>query len=282
MTRNLNFVLLGLLIVVVAPFCWLMLNASTRGSAPKPVTLAQLRSLAASLPGEAPRQVRYEVIGRRSMVSDLLAAGSGLRPVPFVIRAYALVLPDGRAITIDRGMSRSLAQAHRIRDFDPRAQSAVDLAVATAPLALMLTPNLYHSGQANADPAVGSGVTGSQLEPHRPPYVVAPGVVVVPAYGVGQGERMVYTRLADGRELLFTGDVAPVERAWSQRRPPARVITSFFVDHDREEIGAWLRTINAWKRSESKLQIVTGHGSLIPRMLVRGFASGPAANHPQH
>jgi hypothetical protein len=281
LTRNLNLVLLGLLVVVVAPFCWLMLNASTRGVAPKPVTLQQLRQLAGTLPGEAPTQVRYEVIGRRPTVSDLLAAGSGLRTTPFMIRAYALVLPDGRTITIDRGITRDLAQDGDVRDFDPRAQSTVARAVAAAPLALVLSPDLHHSGRENADPALGSGLDHDQLEPHQPPYAAAPGVVVVPAYGVGPGERMVYTRLADGSELLFTGDIAPVEAAWSQLRPPARLVTSVFVDHDREEIGAWLRTIEALKRADGTLQIVTGHGVRIPHMLVHGFAGSPAANHPQ-
>lgn len=255
MTRKVNIVLLIFLAFVAAPFAWLMLNASTRGDDLKPVSLPLLRDLAARPPGERPVEVRYETIGRRWVVSDLLAAGSGLRPVPFVVRAYVVVMSDGALVTIDRGMSREAAQRARLSDFDPRAQWAVDRAVAAARMRLTLSAEQRRSGRDDS------------------PYAVAPGIVVVPVPDVAAGERMIYVRLDDDRELLFTGNVAPIHAAWMQGRPPARLVTRFLAPADREEIGAWLRTINAWKVAAPQLQIVAGHDSVVPRMLKHGFGS---------
>jgi hypothetical protein len=283
-TRKLNMVLLLLVIVVGLPFGWLLLDSSTSSDATKPVTMARLRQLAGSIPGQAPVEVRYEVIGRRRVTSDLLAAGSGLRPVVFVIRAYELVLPQRHVITIDRGMSRSLAQAHSVGDFDPEAQAVLERAVAASQVALVLASDMHHSGRIAAPPELGSGLepglTETRAASPRSPYAVAPGVVVLPADEVAPGERMVYVRLADGQELLFAGDIARVGASWREQRPPARLFTTFLVNGEREEIAAWLRTVLALKSDAPELQIVAGHDSVLPRLLIHGFIADPVPSRP--
>lgn len=279
MTRKLNVVLLALLILIGAPFAWLLLDASTHGTGAKPVTIAQLRQLAASQPGPLPKQLRYEVIGHRRVMSDLLAAGSGLRPFPFVVRAYELVGIDGTLATIDRGLSRELAKQRRIVDFDPLAQAVVEQAQATAPLQLTLAADVDHSGLAGPAPRFGAGLANTQDRVSGAPYAPAPGVVVIPAEGIAPGIRMIYVRLASGREVLFTGDVAPINVAWEDERPPARIVTGLFVDHDREEIGAWLRTITALRAAAPGLHIVSGHDPQLPRLLTAGFIERPARPH---
>ncbi|MBB4857081.1 hypothetical protein HNO88_000378 [Novosphingobium chloroacetimidivorans] len=278
MTRKLNVVLLTLLVLIAVPFTWLLLNASTRGIEIKPVTIAQLRNLAASVPGQAPTQVRYEVVGHRRVTSDLLAAGSGLRPLPFVIRAYELVGPDGTLVTIDRGLSADLAEQRGIADFDPVAHAAVSRALAAAPVHLTLATDMHHTGMHEAPPALGTGRPG-RYKLANAPYAVVPGVVVIPTSSIVPGQRMVYVRLVDGREVLFTGDVAPINISWEDERPPARIVTGLFVDHDREEIGAWLRTIGALRSAAPRLHIVTGHDQHLPRMLVQGFIERPVQRH---
>lgn len=271
MTRKLNYLLMMLAIFIGLPFAWLMLDSSSRHDAGKPVTIAQLRQLAGSLPGPMPGEVRYETIGMRRVVSDLLAAGSGLRPIPLAIRAYQIVLPQGQVITIDRGMSRKLAERHRLRDFDPAAQGLVDRSAAAARLHLLLSQDVQHSGRENraGDPRIGARSASGA------PFAAAPGVVVVPADGVAAGERMIYVRLADGRELLFAGDIAPLRTSWEEQRPPARLVTTFFVNHDREELAAWLRTVRALKAAAPQLYVVPGHDSVVPRPLMHGFLANP-------
>jgi hypothetical protein len=270
-TRKLNALIMLFLLFVGLPFGWLMLDGSTRSQSDKPVTIAQLRQLADSIPGPRPVQVRYETIGMRRIVGDLLAAGSGLRPVPLAIRAYQLVLPQGRVITIDRGMSRKVAERHRIRDFDPVAQALVDRSGAVSALHLLLSPDVQHSGREIPSVAARNGATGTS----ETPFAVAPGVVVIPTDAVLPGERMIYVRLANGGELLFAGDVAPAHVSWEELRPPARLVTMVFVDDDREEIVAWLRTIRRWKAGAPQLQIIPGHDSRVPLTLTHGFLAAP-------
>jgi hypothetical protein len=262
LTRKLNIVLLALLILVGGPFYWLLLNATTMDDARHPVTIAQLRRLAGTAPDQAPIDVRYETLGQRRVTSDLLVAGSGLRPVPFVIRAYELILPDGGVITIDRGLNRKAAQAERLANFDPRAQGSVEAALAVARISLTLAPGVQHSGEATVP---GNDASGLSL------HAVAPGVVVISTADVGPGERMVYVRLADETELLFAGDIAPLRDAWSQVRPPARLTTSHWAPRDREALARWLRTVAAIKAAAPQLQIVAGHDAQVPSALTRGF-----------
>lgn len=264
--------LLVLLVLLAGvPIGWFLLDTSSKALGTMPVTITQLRGLAASMPGPGPSQARYETIGRRHIVGDLVAAGSGLRPVVFAIRAYELVSPGGQTITIDRGMSRSLAEAHRISDFDPVAQANVDHAVARSSVKLLLSYEPRHSGMAkmvwHGEPRASAAVTTSD----DAPYAVAPGVVVIPADSIRRGERMVYARLRDGHELLFAGDVAAANVSWTEQRPPARVSTSFLAPSDREQIAAWLRTIQSLKEASPTLQIVSGHDTALPRILKHGF-----------
>ncbi len=270
MTRRLNIVLLVLTIVVGLPFYWLLLNTTTSDDTRPAVTMAQLRRVAGPASERMPIDVRYETLGERRIVSDLLAAGSGLRPVPYVIRAYQLILPDGGMITIDRGLSRTVAEAERLANFDPSAQGAVEAAVQAAGTSLTLGPTVQHSGFRTAPAGFGSGL-GEGTVSGTAPYRVAPGVVVIPTPDVLPGARMVYVRLVDGTELIFAGDVAPTKSAWSQTRPPARLATSYLRPVDREAVIRWLRALSAWKAAAPQLEIVAGYDDDVPGALTRGF-----------
>lgn len=274
MTRKLNIVLLTLLIFVGGPFYWLLLNAHTSETRTPALSIGQLRRLAMALPDEAPVEVRYEDIGHRWVMRNLLAAGSGLRKSELPIRAYELVLPDDRAITIDRGMSRELAQENRIEDFDPAAQAAVERAVAAAPVALVLAPRVHHSGLRKTEPGFGAG-RPSAVAGGSAPYVISPGIVAIPLVGVSLEERMIYVRTIDGQEFLFTGDIAPIDAAWAELRPPARLTTSYLSIHDREAVAAWLRAVRRLKSEAPSLQIVAGHEPRLPRGIRHGFIQAP-------
>ena len=255
MTRRLNVVLLILLIGVFGPFFWLVLDTGGTGRAVKPVDIAQLRLLAEAIPGPLPREVRYERIGRQPRTADLVAAGSGLRQVDLTTYAFQIVREDGTDITIDRGMSRRSAQRRELADFDPEAQASVERVVRGAALALRLTR--------------------STVRPPAVPYPVAPGVVVIPTPGVGPGTRMIFVRLAEGRELLFAGEIAPLNVSWRQDRPPPRAVT-LFHRRPRVEIAQWLRTIRRLKWSAPLLVIVPGRDPALPPPLKRGFAKTSA------
>jgi hypothetical protein len=271
LTRKLNIILLALLMLVGAPFYWLVLDTSTSSDTRHDLSIAELRDLAGALPGDIPIDVRYETLGHRRVVSDLLAAGSGLRPVPFVVHAFQLILRGGDMITIDRGLEREHAEAERLADFDPRAQAIVEAAVHAARVSLTLAPRVPHSGVKTAPAGSGSALPHHEPQPRTLPYPVAPGVVVVPLPDVGPGERMVFVQLADGTELLFAGDVAPTREAWLQLRPPARLATSYGRTRDREALARWLRTISALKAAAPDLLVVAGHDANVPHGVTHGF-----------
>ena len=280
MTRKLNVVLLVILLFAGIPFYWLLLDTTTNGAATKPVTIGQLRTLAEEMPGEGPIEVRYEQVARRAVSSNLLAAGSGLRPVTYAIRAYQLVYRDGTWLTIDRGISRKSAQRERVRNFDPAAQSAVDRALAGAKMRLVHANRSHHDEPYTSKADLRPQIVRSADSGRTAPFAVAPGVILIPADSVEPGESMVYVRAEDRRELLFAGDIAPIGDSWIGLRPPARAAMSLMARRNRDEIVAWLRTIRALKAAAPGLQIVTGHGANLPEQLSRHFAF-PDPHHDQ-
>lgn len=276
LTRGLNLVLLALFTLIGIPFYWYFLDTRTYAEAPKPLGIEQLRTLAEALPGSAPVEIRYERVGRREVISNVLAAGSGLRPAPYEIRAFQLVLPDGGVISIDRGISRTIAARADVEDFDPVAQAAVEQGIGAARLVLTLDPRPLHSGLHHAEPDFGSGMPDQARLADGEPYAVAPGIVVIPAEGVKPGTRMVYVRLEGGAEFLFTGDIAPLALSWSQQRPPARLTTEYVHGRNRDEIAAWLRTVAALKQEAPVLNVVAGHDGHLPPTLRKGFLRQPS------
>lgn len=275
MTRKLNLALLVLAFFVGLPFGWLMLDSSLGGATAKPISMAQLRRLATAVPGEPPIAVRYELLGRHTVIGDLLAAGSGLRPVRFGIRAYQVTYADGRTVTIDRGLGRTLAKQLDVAGFDAEAQTVVAQAVAKAQLNLTLANGPQHSGAMKVSPRFGSGTIGGYEVPNQAPYAVSTGIVVVPADDVADGMRMVYIRLMSGEELILAGDVAPVRSSWQELRPPARLRSDSFKSGDRDAVARWLLTLRKLKDAAPGLDIVAGHDSMVPRILIHGFTSDP-------
>ena len=102
-------------------------------------------------------------------------------------------------------------------------------------------------------PLPAAAITGTA------PVAVAPGVVVIPAASHTEGSQMVFVRLADGRELLFTGDIATMAQNWQELRARSRLIGEHFAPEDRTQVFAWLKTIRALKAQAPGLVILTGH-----------------------
>ncbi|MBM3595841.1 MAG: hypothetical protein FJX31_08740, partial [Alphaproteobacteria bacterium] len=66
------------------------------------------------------------------------------------------------------------------------------------------------------------------------PHRVAPGIVVIPTPQVRTGSRMIYARLGNDREYLFTGTIAPVRTNWAMLRLPAQLVTDLGRRKDRQ------------------------------------------------
>lgn len=267
MTPRLNLLLLILMLLIGVPLYWFQFDSSAPGAKPLPLSLTQLRTLADEIPGEAPREVRQEVIGYRKAFYNQIAAGSGLRPVRLPVRVFELTARNRPPILIDAGTTPRAAKDGDLRDFDPAAQKRVDRRAETATLKLLLLDGPLHRG----DPAL----TSPDADPlpdfgNGEPRAVAPGVVAIPLKGLPNRAMMVYARLEDGREYLFTGDVAPLDTNWLENRPPARSLGTMRDSDERRMTVSWLKTIKALKKAAPAMIVVSGHE---PRNIA-GVASG--------
>lgn len=269
MTPRLNLFLLGLVLILGVPFYWFQLAADRGGAEAKPLTIGQLRDLADAIPGQKPTQVNYEQIGWRYEIGNKLAAGVGLRPTRAAVRAYQLVIPGEGPVTLDGGTTPAAARQYHLHDFDRSAQHRIDKARAEAMLSLLLVDHPLHNGNA------GFSMPGARLLPDMSdgkPRALAPGIVLIPLPGLTVGSNMVYARLENGREYLFTGDAAMIDRSWRDILPPARIVTSYLRPQERQEIVSWLMTINALAREAPHMVVIAGHEPGALTAVHRGFS----------
>lgn len=303
MTRRLNWILLTLLLLFGPIYYWLLLDNRPGDAAPKPVTIVQLRELAASLPGQAPAEVRVELVGWRRLPGTLFAAGIGLKRRLIGIMAFELPVAGGKPIMIDSGLTQVQASEMGLEAFRADYQARVDQALAGAGLILITHEHPDHIGGLAHLPGAGGdrvarlntpqrqtiGTMRGQGNVARPandpdkPYAAAPGVVVIPAPSHTPGSQIVFVRLATGREYLFAGDIATLDLSWREVRARSRLVGDYIAPENRAEVFAWLRTIRALKRQAPSLVVVPGHDfdaiidPLADSRVIRGFTSSPGA-----
>lgn len=269
MTPRLNVFLLVVIVLVGLPLYWFQFDASAPDAKPKPLGIEELRRLADLEHGPRPTEIRHELIGTRVSLHNHLAAGTGLRPVRTGVRAFELIVPGSRPILIDAGTTQDIADKNNISDFDPAAQARIDRAVSEAGMRIRLSDRPVHIG--NPEIRAPHALPLPDLSDGRP-RAIAPGLVIVPLPGLPHDPVMVFAKLADGREFLFTGDVAPVPESWQAIRPPAREFSDIGRPERRTEIASWLMTINALHPAAPQMVIVTGHDPLAPEDVPWGFA----------
>ena len=283
MTRRLNWFLLALILLIGLPFYWLLLDNRPGNAQAKPVTIVQLRSLAGSVPGPAPKAVELELIAFRRLPGDLFAAGTGLKRRLIGVMAWRLPVDRTGPIMIDSGMNGAAAREMGMEHFYPDAWTRVERALGQASLVLITHEHADHLG---GIVSLGNrGILGkvkfnpNQLPGNRwtdllkwpagelpkpaingsAPVAVAAGVVVIPAPSHTAGSQMVFVRLADGREFLFTGDIATLSQSWLQLRARSRLVGDYLAPEGRTEVFAWLMTIRELKAEAPGLVILPGH-----------------------
>ena len=84
-------------------------------------------------------------------------------------------------------------------------------------------------------------------------------MVLIKAPGHTPGSQMVFVQLADGREVLFLGDVAwhldQIRQLWY--RP--RVITNFLVHENRAQVMSEFRALYNLMQAEPSLTLLVSH-----------------------
>ncbi len=307
MTRRFNWLILALIVLIGAPYYWLLLDNRPGDAQPKPVTIAELRNLAASVPGPAPSEVRLELMAWRRMPGTLFAAGTGLKRRLIGIMAFQLPVPGGKPVMIDSGVTKALSDEMQLEAFLPEIQSKVEIALGGAGLVLISHEHPDHLGplaaiggaplrqaarlNANQLPSasLAAGLPWREREglaariAPGAPQAVASGVVVIPAPSHTPGSQMVFVRLASGREYLFTGDIATMDASWRELRARSRLVGDWIAPEQRGEVYSWLLTIRALKAQAPNMVVVPGHdfAAIIDPLANNGIIRGFAPAKPQ-
>lgn len=279
MTWRLNRLILALLMLVGAPYYWFLLDNRPGDVAPKPVTITQLRQLASARPGPAPKAVEVELVSFRRVPGTLFAAGIGLKRRLIGVMAWRLPVDGKGPIVIDSALDAKAAASMGMEGYKATAWDHVKAALAESSLTLITHEHPDHIGgllnwagpaalgkaQLNGPQRIAAGkqlnlpVGDAALRATGAPFAVAPGVVVIPAASHTPGSQMIYARLADGREYLFTGDIATLDLSWRELRARSRLVGAVLAPEDRREVYAWLKTIRALKAEAPDLIVLTGH-----------------------
>jgi glyoxylase-like metal-dependent hydrolase (beta-lactamase superfamily II) len=294
-TRTVIRLGVGLLALGGAAWWWLIADgAPPAGLAPFALDLAAIRAAAGELPGSPPTDIRVEQVASFSFPGAAIVAGDGWNAVPMGVFSYQLVLPVDSIIidtALDEAAGKSLGAT-----LDPASRDRVDAAMADATQIVVTHEHADHAGGVVTYPeperlAKGLHFTAGQIGNFSryglilPPALaenapldyqrilaIAPGVVLVRAPGHTPGSQMVYVRRADGRELLFIGDIAWAERNLETGRGRPRLLSQFILGEDRDAVFAELATLGALRRSEPNLLLVPGHDPVAIEALVAAGA----------
>ena len=278
MTHRLNLILLVLVLAVGLPFYWFLLDNSGQSLPTKPITIAQLRQLAASIPGEAPYAVEVERSAFRRVPGDVMVAGSGFKRKLVGYMAFRLPVHGGKPVMIESGITSAIAAAQNAESFNGSDQAKIDSALDSAGLILVTHEHPDHLGALAAHGGAALGehawLNSHQLAANLPwngpkplprlsgaaLQAVAPGIVVIAAPDSHTpGSQLIYVRLSDGHELLFAGDNSSFAQNWMELRGRSRLVETWFAPENRAEVFAWLKTIRALKAQAPGLLVVPGH-----------------------
>jgi glyoxylase-like metal-dependent hydrolase (beta-lactamase superfamily II) len=238
--------------------------------------LKKVRQAASVIPGALPTRINYLKFGETVRKWSDVVEGGSAQPFVLARTAFQVVYPDGWMM-VDAGMDKEISKLlneGKEERFDEARAAVVREAVSKAKMIVVTNEKGDHVGgvirTGNADSVPNKTLlTKEQVEQleqnpgmaeirlkegRRKDYLmvdlvnilpVAPGIVVIKAPGFTKGETMIYARLQNGQEFLFTGDVS-----WSlkgigdnKQRPDAE---SKSLKEDRDQVAAelaWLNTV---------------------------------------
>lgn len=285
--------LLVALVVLGGGYYWLAVDGRMPADADFPLDMNEVRRLANSVPGAKPRELRYEHIYNSRFTESMTIAGGAWSGVDLEIYSFQAIFPD-RSIIIDTAASQDLPlPGFAVQDYDTGAWQRMLQAMEQASLIVITHEHMDHIGGIAAHPKLESILpnvllTREQLAhpdrmwPVKLPmaafadyqplaygqyHAIAPGMVLIRSPGHTPGSQMVYVQLADGRELLFLGDVVWKMANITQQRERPRWVTALLVREDRHAVFGQIKALGELMQAEPGLKILPGHDKPVVESL---------------
>lgn len=300
--RRILIALVVLAALGAGAYYWFFVQNGTPSTA-YAIDIAEVRRLADSLPGDKAKDIRDEEVAPFSFRRAIVVAGDGWDSLPMAVFAYRIMF-DQSSIIVDTGVSPRGAQDMGTT-IDMDSYRRVRSALKFASIIVVTHEHADHIGGLLSSPWLELELARTKLNAEQlanldrfnPVYrkdgfatykpityskylALAPGVVLIRAAGHTPGSQMVYVKLANGQEYLFTGDVAWTMRNIDLVRERPRA-TAMALGEDRDAVMGELAALSALKMAEPQLHIVPGHDLDAvtalerQRLLTRGFT--PAA-----
>jgi len=262
--------------------------------------LTKVRAAAMAIPGDLPVAINYlKYASSIRKWKDLIEGGSEDN-ASMARTAFQIEYPQG-FVMVDAGMDRAVHhffEKNGPQPFDDSAANKVALAVQQAKLVLITHEHGDHIGGAirNANNAIPPKtiLTREQVntlinKPQTPEikldekrsleYMVvdigsvlsvAPGVVLIKAPGHTPGELMIYAKLQNGKEYIFTGDVSWTYRGVEQKKAKPESEQKR-VGEDGELVEQQLAWLNQ-RLVRDKMVILVSHDDImLPQFAAQGL-----------
>jgi glyoxylase-like metal-dependent hydrolase (beta-lactamase superfamily II) len=296
--RTIVIVTTSLIAIAAMAYYWLIMESHMPSTGSYAIDMAQVRSLADSIEGGAPAEIRVETVGTITFPKTAVVAGDGWEGTALPVSAFQLVYAD-KSILLDTAFDEATMKAGdaAVSGYDSAAYQRIVSAMNKAALILITHEHWDHAAGLFAQPNLDKLLSVTKLnaeqvehadrlvpsifpEPLRQAYkpvsfekylAVAPGVVLIRAAGHTPGSQIIYVRRADGREYLFIGDVAWHKRNIDLVRERARLVTWWFLREDRDAVLLQLAELNRLQREEPNLLIMPGHD---PAVLASAIEAG--------